>query len=329
MRRREFITFLGGAAVVWPLAARAQQPALPVIGFIYSGNVASTYATAYLLPAFREGLKETGYVEGQNVSIEYRWAESQFDRLPALAAELVHREVGVIFASDNAAAQVAGRASSTIPIVFSVGADPVKLGLVTSLARPGGNVTGVSFLSTNTAAIRLQMLHEAVPNVAVIGALINPSNPKFEITIRETQEAALTLGLQLHVLNVSTDRDIDAAFATLIQRHVGALVIDGDPFFSGHIEQLAELTLRHAIPAIYATRDFAGAGGLMTYGASNTEAYRLAGGYIGRILKGKKPADLSVQQATKVELILNLKTAKALGITFPLTLLGRADEVIE
>ena len=326
LKRREFIALLGGSAAAWPRAARAQQPAVPVVGYL---NGESPDPVADNLRALRQGLKDLDYVERQNVEFEYRWAENQYDRLPALAADLVRRQVSVIVASGNAAAMAAKAASSTIPIVFSIGGDPVKLGLVASLDRPGGNVTGVSFLSTTTAATRLQMLHEAVPKAAVIGALMNPSNPNAEPNTRETQEAARMLGLQLHVLNAGTDREIDAAFATLAQRHVGALVIDGDPFFSDRIEQLAALTLRHAIPAISTIRDFAGVGGLMTYDGSNAEANRLAGDYAGRILNGDKPADLPVQQSTKVELVINLKTAKALGLAFPLTLLDRADEVIE
>ena len=326
MKRRAFITLLGGAAATWPRAARAQQPAVPVVGYLNGG---SPDPVADNLRALRQGLKDLDYVERQNIEFEYRWAENQYDRLPALAADLVRRQVSVILASADAAAVAAKAASSTIPIVFSIGGDPVKLGLVASLNRPGGNVTGATFIATTTAATRLQMLHEAVPKAAVIGALMNPSNPNAEPNTRETQEAARTLGLQLHVLNAGTDREIDAAFATLAQRHVGALVIDGDPFFSDRIEQLAALTLRHAIPAISTIRDFAGVGGLMTYDGSNAEANRLAGDYAGRILNGDKPTDLPVQQSTKVELVINLKTAKALGIAFPLTLLDRADEVIE
>jgi putative ABC transport system substrate-binding protein len=326
MKRREFITLLGGAAAAWPRTTRAQQPAVPVVGYLNGG---SPDPVADNLRALRQGLKDLDYVERQNVEFEYRWAENQYDRLPALAADLVRRQVSVILASADAAAVAAKAASSTIPIVFSIGGDPVKLGLVASLARPGGNVTGATFLATTTAATRLQMLHEAVPKAAVIGALMNPSNPNAEPDTRETQEAARTLGLQLHVLNAGTDRELDAAFATLAQRHVGALVINGDSFFSDRIEQLAALTLRHAIPAISTIRDFAGVGGLMTYDGSNAEANRLAGDYAGRILNGDKPTDLPVQQSTKVELVINLKTAKALGIAFPLTLLDRADEVIE
>jgi putative ABC transport system substrate-binding protein len=324
MRRREFIAGLGSAAA-WPLAAHAQQWAMPLIGMLGSGQRPRREVFA----AFYRGLADMGYVEGQNVAIEYRWAEGQRGRLPALAADLVGRRPSVIYASGSAAAQAAKAASSTIPIVFSTGGDPVALGLVASLARPGGNVTGVSSLATTTVAIRLQMLHEAVPNAAVIGALIDPSSTSAEPRTRETQEAARAMGLQLHVLNASTDRELDAAFAALIQRHVGALIIDSSSFFGDRTEQLAALALRHSIPAILDRREFAVAGGLMTYGGTSTESDRLAGGYVGRILKGDKPADLPVQQSTRVELVINLKTAKTLGITFPLTLLGRADEVIE
>ena len=326
MKRREFISLLGGAAAAWPLAAQAQQRALPVIGYLRTSSAAGFVQE---LAAFRQGLGSIGYVEGQNVAIDYHYADNQYDRLPALAADLARRQVTLIYAGDNAAALAAKAANTTIPIVFRIGADPVNLGLVESLNRPGGNITGVSFLSTTTVAIRLQMLHEAVPNAAVIGALINPNNPNAEPNTRETQEAARKLGLDLHVLHVSSDQDIDAAFATLVQRRAGAVAIDGDVFFAGRIVQLAILSARRAMPAIYPSRDFPDAGGLMSYGASNTDADRLAGVYVGRILKGDKPADLPVQQSVKVELIINLKTAKALGITFPLTLLGRADEVIE
>jgi putative ABC transport system substrate-binding protein len=328
MKRRAFIAILGGVTA-WPLAARAQQPAMPVIGLLSGNAAASPNMTTDLLPAIRQGLREIGLIEGHNVAIEYRWADGQYDRLPALAADLVGRRVGAIFATDNTAAQAAKSASTTIPIAFAIGGDPVNLGLVASMNQPGGNVTGVSFLSTTSWAIRLQMLHEAVPSAAVIGALINPSNPNAEPNMRDAQANAPALGLQLQVLNARNEGEIDAAFASFVQSRVGALVIDGDPFFSFRIRHLAALTLRHAMPAIYPTRDFVGAGGLMTYGASNTEAYRLAAVYVGRILKGEKPADLPVQQSTKVELILNLDTAKVLGVTFPLTLLTRADEVIE
>jgi putative tryptophan/tyrosine transport system substrate-binding protein len=332
LRRREFVTLLSRAAAmsstIWPLATRAQQRALPVIGYLTGGSSA---ASNYIknLAAFRQGLGSIGYVEGQNVAIEYRNADSQNDRLPALAADLLRRQVALIYAGDNAAAVAAKAANTTIPIVFRIGGDPISLGLVASLNRPGGNMTGVSFLSTTTVAIRLQMLHEAVPKATVIGALVNPANPNAEPDTREAQEAARKLGLELHALHASSDQDIDAAFATLVQRRTGALFIDGDPFFGARLVQLAILSARHALPAIYATREFPDAGGLMSYGASNFDANRLGGVYAGRVLKGDKPADLPVQQAVKVELIINLKTAKALGLTFPLTLLGRADEVIE
>jgi putative ABC transport system substrate-binding protein len=325
MRRREFIGLVGGAAA-WPLAARAQQRPMPVIGYLKSGSAAGAVKN---LAAFRQGLGSTGYVEGQNVAIEYRYADNQYDRLPALAAELIGRQVALIYAGDNPASVAAKAANTTIPIVFRTGGDPVSMGLVASLNRPGGNITGVAFLSTTTQAIRLQMLHEAVPKAAVIGVLANPTNPNSEPNTREALEAARKLGLELHVLHASSDQDIDAAFATLVQLRAGALAIDGDTFFASRLVQLAILSARHAMPAIYTVRDFPDAGGLMSYGASNTDADRLGGVYAGRILKGDKPGDLPVQQAVKVELIINLKTAKALSVDFPLTLLGRADEVIE
>jgi putative ABC transport system substrate-binding protein len=326
MRRREFISLLGGAAAAWPYAALAQQPTMPVVGYLRSGSAAGSVKN---LAAFREGLGSIGYIEGRNVAIDYRYADFENDRLPALAADLIRRQVALIYAGDNPAALAAKAANTTIPIVFRMGGDPVSLGLVASLNRPGGNITGVSFLSTTTVAIRLQMLHEGVPKAAVIGALVNPTNPAAEPQTREAQEAARKLGLELHVLHASSDQDIDAAFATLVQRRAGALAIDGDTFFNTRMVQLAILSARHAMPAIYPTRVFPDAGGLMSYGASNIDADRLGGVYAGRILKGDKPTDLPVQQAVKVELIINMKTAKALGLTFPLTLLGRADEVIE
>jgi putative ABC transport system substrate-binding protein len=326
MRRRSFLTSLGASAAAWPLAARSQQLAIPVIGYLRSGTAAGSVKN---LAAFRQGLGSIGYVEGRNVAIEYRYADFQNDRLPALAADLLRRQMALIYAGDTTAALAAKAANTMIPIVFRTGADPVSMGLVPNLNRPGGNVTGVSFLATTTVAIRLQMLHEVAPKAAVIGALINPTNPNAEPNAREAQEAARKLGLELHVLHVSRDQDIDAAFATLVQRRAEALVIDGDTFLSSRMVQLAILSARHVMPAIYSGRDFPDAGGLMSYGASNIDADRLGGVYVGRILKGDKPADLPVQQAVKVELIINLKTAKAIGITFPLTLLGRADEVIE
>jgi len=325
MRRREFITLIGGTAV-WPLAARAQQPVLPVVGFL---GTRAAGDDLYLLSAFRQGLKEAGYIEGQNVAIEYRFAANQYDRLPALAADLVRRQVAVI-AANGPAAQTAKAATATIPIVFTAGFDPVAVGLVASLNRPGGNVTGVSILDVELGSKRLELLHDLVPTATVIAALVNPTDPaRAETTSRELQTAAHTLGLQLHVLHASSDQDFDAVFANLIQLRAGGLVIGGEPFFNSRGEQLGELSIRHAVPTIYQFRAFAAAGGLVSYGASLTDAYHLVGVYAGRILRGEKAADLAVQQSTKIELIINLKTAKALGITVPLSLLGRADEVIE
>jgi putative ABC transport system substrate-binding protein len=327
MRRREFITLLGGAAVAWPLAVRAQQPAMSVIGFM---NVGTPERNVGLWAAFRQGLSETGYIEGQNVTIESRWAENQPDRLPALAADLVRLPVAVIAATSTPAALAAKAATTTIPIVFEMASDPVKLGLVASLNRPGGNVTGVTQLNVEVAPKRLELLHELVPTATVMALLVNPANPALvETQSSEVLSAAHTLGLELHILNASSERDFDAVFANLIQLRAGGLVIGPDPFYTSHGEQLAALTVRHAVPAIFEIREFAAAGGLMSYGARITDAYRLAGVYTGRVLKGEKPAELPVQRATKVELIINLKTAKALGITVPLPLIGRADEVIE
>jgi len=326
MRRREFITLLGGAAA-WPFAARAQQPPMPVIGFLSSG-----WPDVYLYQdrarAFRLGLSETGYVEGRDVTIEYRWAEGQYDRLPALAADLVGRRMAVIFA--NTPAHLAAQAATTtIPIVFVSGGDPVDLGLVTSLSRPGGNLTGVSILNVELTPKRLELLHELVPTATIVAALVNPSNRNAEALSRELQAAARTIGLQLHILHASTELEIEAAFSRLTQLGAGGLVIGADPFFNGRNGQIAALAIRHAVPAIYQYRDFAAAGGLMSYGASATDAYHLAGAYVGRILKGEKPADLPVHQSTKVELIINLKTVRLLGLEVPATLLARADEVIE
>jgi len=327
MKRREFITLLGGAAVTWPLAARAQKPALPVIGFV---NAASPQGFARELAAFLKGLSEAGYVDGRDVAIEYRWAEGRTDRLPALIADLVHRQVAVIAATTTAAALAAKAAATTIPIVFETGGDPIKLGLVASLNRPGGNVTGVTQTNVESAPKRLELLHELLPTARVMGLLVNPADPALAVSqTKDFLSAAQTLGLELHVLNASTDGDFDAVFTNLIQLRAGGLVISTGPFFTGHSEQLAALATHYAMPAIYKGREFATAGGLMSYGSATTDSYRLAGIYTGRILKGDKPANLPVQQATKIELIINLKTAKALGLNVPNTLIGRADEVIE
>src|SRR5450756_1746314 len=300
---------------------------MPVVGFL---NAASAKNYARQLSAFVKGLGEAGYVEGQNVAIKYRWAEGHIDRLPVMVADLVHRQVAVIAATSTPAAIAAKAATTTIPIVFEMGDDPVRLGLVASLNQPGGNVTGVTQTNVEVAPKRLQLLHEVIPTARVMVLLVNPADPALaEMTTKEVQAAARTLGLELHVLNASTERDFDAVFAKLIQLRAGGLVIGGGPFFTSQSGRLGALTARHAVPAIHQYREFVAAGGLLSYGSEATDAYRLAGNYTGRILKGDKPADLPVQQATKVELIINLKTAKALGINIPNTLIGRADEVIE
>jgi putative ABC transport system substrate-binding protein len=327
MKRREFITLLGGAAAAWPLAARAQQPAMPVIGFL---GGASPEAYARRLSAFHQALKETGYVEGQNVEVEYRWAEGQNNRLPALAAGLVHRQVAVIAATGTAATLAAKGATTAIPIVFSAAVDPVAEGLVASLKRPGGNLTGVTSLNVEVGPKRLELLHEVVPSATSMALLVNPTNPSIaEPFSQALQAAARVLGLQLHILHASSEREIEVAFATLVKLGAGGLVIMPDQLFIARSEQLAALTVRHAVPSIHLFREFAAAGGLMSYGSDDREYYRLVGIYVGRILKGEKPSDLPVQQVTKVELIINLKTARALGLSVPLPLVGRADEVIE
>jgi putative ABC transport system substrate-binding protein len=326
MRRREFVMLLGGAAATWPLGARAQQLAMPVIGFLNSGSPAG-YARQ--VAAFRQGLKEAGYVEGQNVAIEYRWAHGQYERLPALAAELIDRAAAVLAATTTPAALAAKAATTTVPTVFTTAGNPVELGLVASLSRPGGNVTGVTTLNVEIGPKRLELVRELIPTATIVGLLVNPTNPAAGILSRDLEAAARSLGLRLDMLHASTERDIDDAFATLVQRRASALVIVPDAFFNSRTEQLGALTLRHAVPSIFQYHEFVAAGGLMSYGGSYTDSYHWAGNYSGRILKGEKPADLPVQQFTKIELIVNLKTAKALGLTVPLSLLGRADEVIE
>ena len=326
-RRKFLATLLGGAAVAWPVAARAQQPAVPVIGLL-GATTAQGYAAQ--LEAFRQGLSEAGFVEGRNVAIEYRWAEDQYDQLPTLAADLVRRQVAVIATiGRNAASLAAKAATTTIPVVFHGSVDPVEAGFVASLNRPGGNVTGVVTLNIDTGQKRLELIHELLPAATTIGLLLNPTNAVAEVQSKDLQAAARTLGLQLRIVHASSEPDFGPAFATLSQAQTGGLVIGTDGFLVSQSAELAALAVRHALPAIFQYRAFVTAGGLMSYGGSVTDSYRLSGVYTGRILKGEKPADLPVQQATKVELIINLKTARALGITFPITLLGRADEVIE
>jgi putative tryptophan/tyrosine transport system substrate-binding protein len=324
-KRREFITLIGSAAA-WPLAARAQQPAKPVIGFL--GTETSALFTRRL-QAFRQGLAETGYVESQNVVIADRWAEGQNDRLRPLAAELVHLQVRAIVTAGGNAARAAKAATTTIPVVFWIEGDPVQVGLVASLNRPDGNVTGVTTLGAEMGPKRLEMLRELVPKAAAIAVLVDPTTLTAETLLRHLQAAAHTLGLKLHVLRASTERDFDTVFATLVQQRVGGLVIGPGPFFMSRSEQIASRAVRYALPVVFDGREFVTAGGLMSYGGSLTDAYRLVGVYAGRVLKGEKPADLPVQQATKVEMVINLKTAKALGLEVPSTLLARADEVIE
>ena len=326
MKRRAFITLLGGVAA-WPLAARAQQGKLPVIGFLESKSARDSRQT---VAAFHRGLNEAAFIEGQNVAIEYRWADNQHDRLPTLAADLVQRKVAVIVAPDTASALAVKAATTTIPIVFDTSLDPVAVGLVASLNRPGANVTGITSLNTEVASKRLELLHEVVPKASTIGLLVNQANPRLaDINIAEMQAASLTLGLQILVLTASNNDAIDEAFAALAQRGVGALVVTPDAFFNSRSQQLAALVLRYALPAISAHREFTIAGGLFSYGTSLADIYRQLGVYAAKILKGENPAELPVSQSTKVELIINLRTAKLLGLSFPVAVLGRADEVIE
>jgi putative tryptophan/tyrosine transport system substrate-binding protein len=327
MKRRTFITLLGGTAATWPLVAHAQQPAIPVIGYL---ALTDREAQAATLAGFRKGLGETGYVEGRNVAIEYRFAYGQNERFPALAADLVGRKVNAIVAMGGTPAALAAKAATTaIPIVFAMGNDPIQDGLVASLARPGGNITGLTTLNVEVGQKKLELLHELIPAASIIALLVNPTNPNAEALARDAQAAARSLGLKLHVVHASTESDLDATFASLVQMRAGGLVIGGDPFLGSRAERLAALALRNSVPALYVAREFVAAGGLMSYGSSFADVFPQVGVYPGRILKGEKPADLPVQQATKIELIINLKTAKALGLTVPPSLLARADEVIE
>ena len=324
VRRRGFITLLGGAAVAGPLAARAQQPVMAVVGLLSSAQLDDRR-----IGAIRQGLKDGGYIEGRNLAIKYRSADSRFDRLPAMAADLVSDPVASIVALGPPATVAAKAATTTIPIVFAMGADPVDLGLVSKLNRPGGNVTGVTFLTNTLGAKRLELLRELIPSVTVVGFLINPGNPTSEFQIRDVQAAARAFGIEPLILHAGSERNIDAAFASFVQQRPTGVIVGADSLFLSRRDQLAGLAARHAMPAIYPLREFADIGGLMSYAPSQADAYRLAGGYAARILKGEKPADLPIQQAVKFEFIINLKTAKALGITIPPSLLARADEVIE
>jgi putative tryptophan/tyrosine transport system substrate-binding protein len=327
MKRRQFLTLLGGAAAAWPFAARAQQMAMPVVGFLSPGF---PEPSSFLVTAFREGLKEASYVEGQNVTIEYRWAKGQYDQLQSLAADFVRRQVEVIAATGGTiSAQAAKAATATIPIVFNVGDDPIKSGLIVSFNRPGGNLTGVNTQSPALEPKRLGLLRELVPQAAIVAVLLNPTNPDADLQSRDLQVAATAIGQQLRIFNASSEGDLDAAFAALVQQRADALLVGNDVFFTNRREQIVALAARHAVPTIYAFRQFAESGGLMSYSTNLVEVYRQVGLYVGRILKGEKPADLPVVQPTKFELVINLKTAKTLGIKISDNLLSLADEVIE
>jgi putative ABC transport system substrate-binding protein len=326
LKRREFITLLGGTAAIWPLAARAQQRAVPAIGFL-SGESPGMWRD--FVAAFHRGLEETGYVEGRNVTIQYRWAEDQYDRLRALADDLVQRRVAVIAAGDNVSALAAKAATAAVPIVFRTGSDPVQLGLVASFNRPGGNITGVGFFGSQVGSKRLELLHQIAPKVAVIAMLADPGTPSNKTQIGEAQGAAHAMGLELIVLTASTERDIDTAFTTLVQRQARAVLIGSSPFLGSRTDQIVVLAARHALPAISSSRDYVTAGGLISYGTSFADSFRQVGIYTGRILNGSKPSDLPVEQTTKFELVINLKTAKTFGITIPPGVLSIADEVIE
>jgi len=327
MKRREFIMLIGGAAAAWPLAVRAQQAAMPVIGYL---SARSPDDTAHLVVAFRKGLSESGFVEGQNVTIEYRWALGQHDQLPALALELVQRPVDVIVSTGGeSAALAAKRATSTIPIAFVIGSDPVVLGLAASYNQPGGNATGINILTAALEPKRLGILHQLVPQAETIAVLLNPNFPSYERQLRDVQEAARAMGLKIHVLRAATDREIDTAFETVAQEHIAAITVAADPFFDTRRDKLVALAARHAVPTMYHFREFAAAGGLMSYGIDLRDTYRQIGVYAGRILRGTKPANLPVLQPTKFEFVINLKTAKALGLTIPSGVLSTADAVIE
>jgi putative ABC transport system substrate-binding protein len=326
VKRREFITLLGGAAAAWPLAARAQQAAMPVVGFLHYGSP-ETYA--HIVSAFRQGLRESGFIEGQNVAIEYRWANGHYDRLPDLAADLVRRRVVAIAAAGFVSAQAAKAATATIPVAFASGVDPVASGVVASLNRPGGNVTGVSLISLELAAKRLELLRELMPQVRLIALLINPDNPSTRTELTDAEAAARTLGLQIRKVTASNEHDLDAAFVTMQTPRVDAVIVSQDGYYIHRRDQIIALAARHAVPAVYSWREHPAAGGLISYAPRLAEGYRQLGIYIGKILKGVKPADLPVEQTTKFELVINLKTARALGLDVPPTLLARADEVIE